>query len=169
MKQHLGGYGQKQIRITSLHSGKERRITGMALDYSGSGIALLQVGAGMHLPQIERRRRYINELARSVMNGLPYACPRRIFHYLVTFVTSRANMFRSTIFNSLPWYFTALFNSLHTPEYLISKPISCPKFSAALSNSRTQKIFWTHPDKITINSHNKLNYLDEFRTRLRGC
>ena len=68
----------------------------MALDFSVSCISLLQVGAGMHVPHIERRIRYMKELARSIVNGLPYACPRRIFQYLVTFVTSRANMFPST-------------------------------------------------------------------------
>ena len=50
----------------------------------------------MHVPHIERCIRYMKELARSIVNGLPYACPRRIFQYLVTFVTSRANMFPST-------------------------------------------------------------------------
>ena len=68
----------------------------MALDFSGSGIALLQVGPGMHLPQIERKRRYIKELTRSVRSGPPYLCSSRIFIYLITFVTSRANMFPST-------------------------------------------------------------------------
>ena len=68
----------------------------MALDFSGSGIALLQVGSGMHVPQIERKIRYIKELARSVRSGLPYLCSSRIFIYLITFVTSRANMFPST-------------------------------------------------------------------------
>ena len=95
IRQHLGRYGQKQIRITSLHSDNEKGITAMALDFSGLGISLLQVGAGMHVPQIERRIRYIKELSRSVVNGLPYTCPRKIFQYLVIFVTSRANMFPS--------------------------------------------------------------------------
>ena len=95
IRQHLGIYGQKQIRITSLHSDNEKGITAMALDFSGLGISLLQVGAGMHVPQIERRIRYIKELSRSIVNGLPYTCPRKIFQYLVIFVTSRANMFPS--------------------------------------------------------------------------
>ena len=45
-------------------------ITAMALDFSGSGISLLQVGAGMHIPHIKRRIRYIKERATSIVNGL---------------------------------------------------------------------------------------------------
>ena len=59
-------------------------------------MALLQVGPSMHVPQIERKIRYMKELARSVRPGLPYLCSSRTFIYLITLVTSRTNMFPST-------------------------------------------------------------------------
>ena len=58
IKQHLGRYEQKQISTSTLDTDE---ITAVALDFFGSGIALLQVITGMHVPHIERlcRIRYI--------------------------------------------------------------------------------------------------------------
>ena len=96
IRQNPGRYGQKNMHITQLHSDNDKGITAMALDFSGSGIAMLQVGAGMHVPQIEGKIRYIKKVARSVRSGLPYLCSSKIFVHLITFVTTRANMFPST-------------------------------------------------------------------------
>ena len=52
IRHYLGRYGQKQIRIIRSHSDNEKGITAMALDFSGSGIALLQVGVGTHVPHV---------------------------------------------------------------------------------------------------------------------
>lgn len=93
LRTHLGTYGQRHIRITAIYSDNERGITAMALDFAGAGITLHQCGPGMHVQIIERCIRYIKELARGLLAGLPYNCPIFLFRLLVVFVTTRSNMF----------------------------------------------------------------------------
>ena len=71
IRQHLGRYGQKNILITALHCDNEKSISAMAMDFSGSGIQLLQVGPSMHVSQVERRIQTLKNLIRSILSGLP--------------------------------------------------------------------------------------------------
>ena len=96
IRQHLGQYGQKGIRIREIHSDNEKGITAMAADFSAYGITLVQCGPGMHIAIIERRIRYIKEMIRGILSGLPYHCCQRLLAHLVTFVTGRCNMFPSS-------------------------------------------------------------------------
>ena len=93
---HLGYLHQRGARVTSLHSDNEKGITALAMDFAGMGIQLIQVGAGMHVPIIERRIRMIKEGTRGILAGLPYTPPTAIFLHLPIWVTMRMSAFRST-------------------------------------------------------------------------
>ena len=95
LRQHLGTYGQRQIRVDHIYSDNEKGITAMSADFAGAGITLRQSGPGIHVHVIERQIRTVKEGVRSNLSSLPYACSDQIFKYLVGFTVTRINMFPS--------------------------------------------------------------------------
>ena len=96
LNKHLDFYGQRQIKIKTLYSDNERGIMALASDLSAAGITPTTCGPGMHVHTVERAIRYVKEAVRSVLHGLPYACPRVLFKMLIPYVALRLNMFPST-------------------------------------------------------------------------
>ena len=82
LRQHLGYLHQRGAKVTSIHSDNEKGITALAMNFAGMGIQLIQTGAGMHVPIIERRIRTIKEGTRGILGGLPYTPPLAIFLHL---------------------------------------------------------------------------------------
>jgi hypothetical protein len=56
------------------------------------GIAIDPVGAGDHLDKINMKFRWLKELVRSVISGLPYKLPVERVKNLVTYAVSRMNL-----------------------------------------------------------------------------
>ena len=82
--------------MTSIHSDNEMGITALAMDFAGMGIQLIQTGAGMHVPIIERRIRTIKEGTRGILGGVPYTPPLAIFLHLPIWVTIKMSAFHSS-------------------------------------------------------------------------
>jgi len=90
--EQLDKYSSRRFDITMLLTDGEGALVALSNDLNARGISVNPVGAGAHVPEVERKIREIKEGVRGILNTLPYRLPLGLLVHLVYFIVSRRNL-----------------------------------------------------------------------------
>jgi hypothetical protein len=90
--EQLDMYKSRSFTVVAIKTDNEGSIVSLTTDLNARGITVNTVGAGSHVPVVERKIQEVKERARAILHSLPYNLGLSLMVYLIMFVTSRINL-----------------------------------------------------------------------------